>query len=54
MDIIEKDFNLNISNYIDKSSEMDVLEGYLDSDKTYSIKIPVTNNIFSINIIKGV
>lgn len=41
---------LNISNCIDKSSEMDVLDGYLDSDKTYSIKIPVSNKIFSIEM----
>ena len=40
---------LNVSNTIDKSSEMDVLEGYFDVDKAYSIKIPVTNKIFSIN-----
>ena len=40
---------LNVSNTVDKSSDMDVLEGYFDTDSAYSVKIPVTNKIFSIN-----
>lgn len=41
---------LNVSNTIDKNSDMKVLDGYLDSDKVYSIKIPVSNSIFSIDL----
>ena len=41
---------LNISNTIDKNSDMNVLNGYLDSNKAFSIKIPVTNNVFSIDM----
>lgn len=41
---------LNVSNTIDKNSEMDVLDGYLNSDRVYSVRIPVTNKVFSINL----
>lgn len=41
---------LNVCNTIDKNSEMDVLDGYLDLDKAFSIKIPVSNKIFSIEM----
>ena len=29
---------------------MNVLDGYLESNKAFSIKIPVTNNVFSIDM----
>ncbi len=41
---------LNVSNTVDKNSDMDVLDGYLDTNKTFSIKIPVTNKTFGIDI----
>lgn len=42
---------LNVSNTIDKKSEMDVLDGYIDSDRTFALKIPVTNKVFSIEML---
>lgn len=41
---------INVSNTIHKKSDLDLLDGYLKEDKVYSIKLPITDAVFSINM----
>lgn len=41
---------INVSNTIDKSSDLSSLDGYIDDNFAYSVKIPITKDVFSINL----